>query len=154
MYVCVSMFVCACVCDGVALCALIHHYQPDLMYVCVCMFVCTCVCDGMALCALIHHYQPDFMYVCMCVHVCMCMCLYMHASTSGSFFSRLGFIQGGWKTGIPPTLPFPRWLWRSNGREGGGGGGGGGNKEVLGELGLWPMGGGQVIGGDRQFSSP
>ena len=61
--------------DGMALCALIHHYQPDLMYVCVCMFVCVCVCDGMALCALIHHYQPDLMYVRMCVHVCACMCL-------------------------------------------------------------------------------
>ena len=63
--------------DGMALCALIHHYQLDLMYICVCMFVCACVCDGMALCALIHHYQPDLMYVgiYMCVHVCMCMCL-------------------------------------------------------------------------------
>ena len=60
--------------SGMALCALIHHYQPDLMYVCVCMFVCACVCDGMALCALIYHYQTDLMYVCVCMFVCACVC--------------------------------------------------------------------------------
>ena len=53
--------------DGMALCALIHHYQPDLMYVCVCIFV--FVMGWPCVPSYTTTSQTSCTYVCACLYV-------------------------------------------------------------------------------------
>jgi len=67
--VCLYVFVCVWVCEGVYACVCMHMHVFMCVHVWVCVFVCVCLCESVCM------YLYVYVSVWACVHVCACTCV-------------------------------------------------------------------------------